>query len=159
MRPELLFGRMAFFAMWLYAGLTPAHGAQFLTLTIDKYTISAEIAATPAQRAAGLSGRSTLAPDVGMLFVFEELSRPRFWMRDTAIPLTIAFLDEDGRIVEIRDMAPFSLRLHSPRQPLRYALEMRRGWFSKKRITSGARVVGLERLRLPDRRLAAPESP
>ena len=80
-----------------------------------------------------------------MLFIFEELSRPQFWMRDTAIPLTIAFLDDDGRIVETRDMIPYSLRLHAPRQPVRYALEMRRGWFSDRRITNGVRVFGLER--------------
>lgn len=93
-----------------------------------------------------------------MLFIFEELSRPQFWMRDTAIPLTIAFLDDDGRIVETRDMIPYSLRLHAPRQPVRYALEMRRGWFSDRRITNGVRVFGLERLWSREM-LAAPETP
>lgn len=159
MRPKLHTGRMVFFALWLCACLTPAQGAQFLKLTIDKYTLSAEIAATPAQRARGLSGRPTLAANAGMLFVFEELSRPQFWMRDTAIPLTIAFLDDDGRIVEMRDMTPYSLRLHSPRQPVRYALEMPRGWFSKRRIANGTRVVGFEHLRRVDERSSAPKSP
>lgn len=93
-----------------------------------------------------------------MLFVFEALLRPQFWMRDTAIPLTIAFLDDDGRIVEMRDMTPYSLHLHAPRQPVRYALEMHQGWFNKRRITNGTHVLGLEGLQSSER-LVAPKSP
>lgn len=159
MRTRLNTGRVVFFALWLSACLGPAYGAQLLTLTINKYTVNVEVAATPAQRARGLSGRPALAANAGMLFVFEELSRPQFWMRDTAIPLTIAFLDDDGRIVETRDMTPYSLRVHAPRQTVRYALEMRRGWFRDRRITNGARVFGLERLPRDTDSLATPETP
>lgn len=150
---------MVFFAFWLCAYLGLARSAELLTLTIGKHTIRAEVVATPAQRAKGLSGRPMLAADAGMLFVFEALSRPQFWMRGTAIPLTIAFLDNDGRIVETRDMTPYSLRLHAPRQPVRYALEMRRGWFRDRRITNGTPVTGLERAARETDNLTAPETP
>lgn len=150
---------MAILAFCLYAILTPAHGAQFLTLTIGKYLIRAEVATTPTERAKGLSGRSSLAWDAGMLFVFEELLRPQFWMRDTVIPLTIAFLDDNGRIVEMRDMTPYSLRLHASRLPVRYALEMRQGWFTERRISNGTHVRGLEGLQFKDEMLMAPKSP
>lgn len=147
------------FALSLGAYLVPAHGGELLKLTIEEYTFNAEVADTPAQRATGLSGRSRLTADTAMLFVFEQSLRPQFWMRDTAVPLTIAFLDGDGRIVDMRDMTPYSLRLHVPRQPVRYALEMRQGWFNDRRIGKGTRVLGLERLPRANKGLTAPETP
>lgn len=150
---------MALLVVWFCACLTPAQGADFLKLSIAKHAFTVEIAATPHQRAKGLSGRPRLPADTGMLFIFERLLRPRFWMQDTTIPLTIAFIDDDGRIVEMRDMAPNTARLHAPEKPVRYALEMRQGWFSDRRISNGAQVFGLESVRRTSASLAAPEAP
>lgn len=159
MRRKLAVRRMAFVALWLWIYLVPAGAAGFVVLRIGEADLSAEIAATPAERAVGLSGRRQLEKDSGMLFVFERPLRPQFWMRDTGVPLSIAFIDDDNRVVEMYDMKPYSLRLYRPRKPVRYALEMQRGWFRAKRVAVGARVVGLDRLPQFEQSLAAPEAP
>lgn len=159
MRRKLAVRRIACVALWLCVYLAPAGAAGLVTLRIGEAELSAEIAATPAERAVGLSGRQQLDNDSGMLFVFERPLRPQFWMRDTGVPLSIAFIDDDNRIVEMFDMKPYSLRLYRPRKPVRYALEMQRGWFRAKRVAVGARVAGLERLPQFAQSLAAPEAP
>lgn len=96
-----------------------------------------EVAQTPEERARGLMGREHLGPDEGMLFIFEKEDYHSFWMKDTRIPLSLAFIDKQGRILKITDMKPFTLESHSPPAPILYALEMRRGWFSAHGIKTG----------------------
>jgi len=101
-------------------------------LAIGAHTLTAEIAATDEHRSTGLMYRFSLPPDHGMLFVFEA-SRPlSFWMRNTYVPLSIAFIDLQGRIVNIEDMAPKSEVSTWSAGPALYALEMRKGWFLQK---------------------------
>ncbi len=101
-----------------------------------------EVAATPAQRAQGLMGRTALADDAGMLFVFETADRHCFWMKDTPLPLSIAFLGDDGTVVGIADMQPETRELHCAAVPVRYALEVRQGSFARRSIAPGGVVTG-----------------
>ena len=113
------------------------------TLSIGQQKVIAEIAATPDQRSTGLMHRFSLKPDHGMIFVFEHPEPQAFWMKNTFIPLSIAFIGGDGRIVNIEDMAPQDESQHWSAGPAQYALEMRKGWFAEHGIGPGDRVVGL----------------
>ncbi len=113
------------------------------TLTVQFFQVQAEVASTPAERAQGLMGRKSLAPNHGMLFVFESVGRQCFWMKNTPLPLTIAFLAEDGSIINTADMAPFSETPHCSAAPVRFALEMEQGWFRSRGVLVGDKVTGL----------------
>ena len=121
----------------------PNTGLPTTRLAIGSHTLTAEIAATDAQRSTGLMHRFSLAPDSGMLFVFESPRLRPFWMRNTYVALSIAFIDANGTIVNIEDMAPHDERPTWSSVPVLYALEMRKGWFAQKGIAAGARVQGL----------------
>lgn len=108
-----------------------------IPLYIKDKEIWVEVAKTPEQRAQGLMWRKDLGDNGGMLFIFEEEEYHSFWMKNTYIPLSIAFIDKNGRIIEIRDMKPLSTETHSPSKPILYALEMKKGWFSKNGIRKG----------------------
>lgn len=114
-------------------------------LEIDSHHIQAEVAADPQSRSYGLMHRQSLLPDTGMLFVFESVGQPCFWMKNTPLPLSIAFIDRNGYIVNIADMQPLSTASHCPAAPILYALEMEQGWFESKEIHAGARVRHLPR--------------
>jgi len=116
------------FLLWI----SIAHSQSLLKipLYIKSREISVEVAKTPEERAHGLMGRKDLGKDEGMLFVFETEDYHGFWMKDTHVPLSIAFIDKECRIVRITDMKPRTLESHIPPQPILYALEMKRGWFS-----------------------------
>jgi uncharacterized membrane protein (UPF0127 family) len=113
------------------------------TLTIGEHKITAEVAVKPDERELGLMNRFSLKPDHGMLFVFERTEPLAFWMKNTFIPLSIAFMAEDGRIVNIEDMAPQTEDPHWSKGPARYALEMKKGWFAERGIGPGAIVKGV----------------
>jgi hypothetical protein len=115
------------------------------TLTIGNHTITVEVASTPEQRATGLMNRFSLRPDQGMLFVFERAEVQAFWMKNTYVPLSIAFIDASGRIVNIEDMAPQTENSHWSRGPVQFALEMRKGWFAERGVRVGDRVDGIPR--------------
>jgi len=104
------------------------------------HVIQAEVAADGPTRARGLMMRESLAPNAGMLFVFQEKAGQCFWMKNTLIPLSIAFIDDDGSIVNIRDMQPHSEDSHCSDRPVRYALEMEQGWFARRGIQAGDRL-------------------
>jgi len=130
----------------LAAFLTAAAAAADLpttTLTINGHKIVAEIASTQDQRSLGLMNRFSLQPDHGMLFVFERAEPLAFWMKNTYIPLSIAFIGSDGRIVNIDDMKPQTEDSHWSKGPALYALEMKKGWFQERGITAGAAVEGI----------------
>ncbi len=114
-----------------------------LELTINGHHVTAEVAATEATRTTGLMRRFSLRPDHGMLFVFEQPQPLAFWMKNTYIPLSIAFIATDGRILNIEDMAPLTEMTHDSRGPAIYALEMKKGWFAQLGIQPGDRVDGL----------------
>lgn len=92
--------------------------------------LTLELAVTPAQRMQGLMFRPSLPPDQGMLFIFENDTSTGFWMRNTLIPLSIAYLDAGGTVLDIQDMQPLTETIHAPAAPYRYALEVNQGWFT-----------------------------
>jgi uncharacterized membrane protein (UPF0127 family) len=116
-------------------------------LRAGMHLIRAEVAADFATRGRGLMHRKGLAPNAGMLFVFDGPSQQCMWMKNTYIPLSVAFLDEEGTIINIADMQPHSEQTHCSARPALYALEMTRGWFAERGIKPGAKLGGLDKLR------------
>jgi hypothetical protein len=119
--------------------MSSAHSQSFpkIPLYFHQREIWVEVATTPEERNRGLMGRKHLGKDDGMLFIFEKEDFHGFWMKDTLIPLSIAFIDKEGRIVWMTDMKPFTLDSHIPPRPILYALEMNQGWFAKNSIHVG----------------------
>jgi len=114
-----------------------------IELKIGIYRIEAELADTSVARQTGLMYRSFLPTNSGMLFVFEEKGIHCFFMRNTKVALSIAFIDDDGKIVNIADMEPETLNNHCPRSPVRFALEMNQKWFAQRAIGPGTVIQGL----------------
>ena len=114
-----------------------------IPLVVGGRKVVAEVARAPAEMATGLMWRFSLRPDHGMLFVYDQPRHMSFWMRNTFIPLSIAFIAADGRILNIADMAPQDESLHWSKGPALYALEMRKGWFAERGIRAGDAVKGL----------------
>jgi uncharacterized membrane protein (UPF0127 family) len=136
--------RTTFAALLAATPLAAAAGAPLpqAKLHVGAHIFKVEVATNPAQRAQGLMGRTLLADDAGMLFVFEAAGRRCFWMKDTPLPLSIAFLADDGSVVNIADMAPQTTDLHCAAAPVRYALEVQQGRFRDKGIQPGMRLSG-----------------
>jgi len=116
------------------------------TLTIGTHKLTAEVATTPAQMQTGLMNRFSLKPDHGMLFVYERPEALSFWMRNTYIALSIAFISADGTILNIEDMQPQTDDTHWSKGSAQFALEMKKGWFAERGIIPGHRVQGLNKL-------------
>lgn len=114
-----------------------------INLQINQSLLHAEVADTEAKRAQGLMHRQALAPNSGMLFVFDEINTPCFWMKNTPLPLSIAFITEQGVISNIEQMTPFNTVSICPIVPVKFALEMEQGWFTKHRIYAGDQVKHL----------------
>ena len=134
---------LALLAISTSASSLAASGAPFpvVRLQLGMYQIKAELASTPAQREQGLMHREKLAPNEGMLFDFEAPAHVCMWMKNTRIPLSVAFIDQDGVIVNIEDMAPMTKTNHCGKKPVRYALEMNQGWFKRRNLNSGSKVT------------------
>ena len=130
--------------LWLAAAPAVAQLPE-IPLTIADHALTAEVAATTETRGQGLMHRRMLPENRGMLFVFREPGPHAMWMMNTYIPLSVAFLDESGRIINIADMQPHTRDSHGASKPAKYALEMNQGWFAKRGIKPGARLEGLER--------------
>ena len=107
------------------------------------HVIQAEVVSEPGTRAQGLMHRKSLAQNAGMLFIFDSQSVHCMWMKNTLIPLSVAFIDDRGTIVNIADMEPHSEASHCAGQPVRYALEMNRGWFAARGVKPGSRLGGI----------------
>lgn len=135
----------------LLCGLAGVAQAQMprVDLSLGFYRVEAEVAADQKNRALGLMGRRSLAPQQGMLFVFAAPARHCMWMKNTFLPLSVAFLDEEGSVINIEDMQPETENNHCAARPARFALEMNQGWFAGKGIKSGARLTGLEKAQPP----------
>jgi uncharacterized membrane protein (UPF0127 family) len=113
-----------------------------ITLNAGMHNIRAEVAQTPQQRAIGLMHRREMPMHEGMLFVFEQAGTQCFWMKNTLLPLSIAYLEDDGTVVNIADMQPESLESHCSARPVRHALEMNQGWFKRRGVKAGDRITG-----------------
>ena len=134
---------IAFAAACASADAQPApQSLPTVRLNAGIHNIEAELAQTPEQRSVGLMHRPSMATPHGMLFAFEQLTTQCFWMKNTLLPLSIAFLAEDGTVVNIADMQPQTTAPHCSAQPVRYALEMNQGWFAKRGIKSGSKITG-----------------
>ena len=120
-----------------------------MDLSVGMYRIDAEVAADQGNRMQGLMQRRSMAAQQGMLFVFPQEDRHCMWMRNTFIPLSVAFLDRDGRIINIEDMQPQTENNHCSAKPARYALEMNLGWFAQRGIKPGVKLGGLDKAPRP----------
>lgn len=120
-----------------------AQGLRTVALGIGMYKVQAEVADTEQSRETGLMHRKALEPNAGMLFVFDEAQPYCFWMKNTLVPLSIAFINDAGEIVNIEDMKPQTEVSHCAAQPVRYALEMNQGWFRSKGVRAGHKFEGL----------------
>ena len=118
-----------------------------IALTAGIHRIDAQVAATPAQRQIGLMWRKEMPQNEGMLFIFEQPSVQCFWMMNTLLPLTAAFVADDGRIVNLADMKPQTTDSHCSAKPVRYVLEMNQGWFARRALAAGSRLGGLPAVR------------
>lgn len=128
------------------AGTAQQNQLPLVELIAGVHRIQAEVAATPDSRQIGLMQRRTMALQHGMLFVFPEPGKLCMWMRNTLIPLSVAFLDERGRIINIEDMQPKTENTHCAARSARYALEMNLGWFKKRGLGAGFAIQGIEKV-------------
>ncbi len=121
---------------------TPQTQLPRIQLSAGMYQIDAQVAQSPDQREIGLMFRTQMPVNEGMLFIFETPSKQCFWMKNTVLPLTAAFLADDGSIVNLADMQPQTTTPHCSAKPVRYVLEMNQGWFAKKSIKAGVKLKG-----------------
>jgi uncharacterized membrane protein (UPF0127 family) len=132
-------------ALLLAASTAGAQQVRFgaTQLNAGMHLIKAEVAANDAQRQQGLMHREKMPANAGMVFVFDQASTQCMWMKNTLLPLSVAFIDEAGKIVNIEDMQPQTLDNHCSTRPVKYALEMNLGWFKQKNIKPGVKIAGL----------------
>jgi uncharacterized protein len=116
-----------------------------MPLNAGIHLIQAEVANTADTRMIGLMHRKKLGANNGMLFVFPDVGRHCMWMKNTFVPLSVAFIDESGVILNIADMQPLNEESHCATAPARFALEMNQGWFAAKGIKPGAKISGIEK--------------
>ena len=132
-------------ALLLLAAAPAAAQLPRLELTAGFHRIEAEVAADPNSRQQGLMHRRTMETNDGMLFVFTLDERHCMWMRNTLLPLAVAFLDLDGRVINIEEMKPQTEINHCAAKPASYALEMNAGWFAQRGIKPGQKIGGIDR--------------
>ena len=138
--------------VWLVIGLAPSAATwsqELPQITLQRarlgagiYQIDVQLALTPTEQQTGLMHRKDMAQQEGMLFVFPQPLTQCFWMKNTLLPLTAAFVADDGRIVNLVDMKPLSLDSHCSEEPVRFVLEMNQGWFARKNIKAGFKLSG-----------------
>ncbi|WP_091569522.1 DUF192 domain-containing protein [Oryzisolibacter propanilivorax] len=121
----------------------PQLGLPRVELTAGMHRIEAQVARSPSERQVGLMLRRDMPAHEGMLFVFEQPGVQCFWMKNTLLPLTAAFVADDGTIVNLADMQPQTEDSHCSAKPVRYVLEMNRGWFQQRGLKAGARLAGV----------------
>lgn len=133
---------------WLVMAAAPAlaqnapQSLPTIKLGAGIHNIVAQVAQNPEQRATGLMFRTSMPTNEGMLFVFEQPAKQCFWMKNTLLPLSIAFIADNGTVLNIADMKPQSLDSHCSVEPVRYVLEMNVGWFAKRGIKPGTKLTG-----------------
>ncbi len=145
---RILFSQILALTLMLLTGPASADMPR-IELTVGFYRIEAEVAANQDNRMQGLMQRRAMAANQGMLFVFPQDARHCMWMRNTLLPLSVAFLDAEGRILNIEDMQPQTEDNHCAAGPARFALEMNLGWFAGKGLQSGTRIAGIDKAPRP----------
>jgi len=131
------------FALAFAAAPALAQDLPVVQLSAGMHSIRAEVAADFSTRARGLMHRASMPANSGMLFIFDEPAIHCMWMKNTLIPLSVAFLDDAGTVINIADMQPHSEQSHCAARQARYALEMNRGWFAARGIKPGMRLGGI----------------
>ena len=116
-------------------------------LTAGMHVIQAEVAANDPERQQGLMFRQKMGSNAGMVFVFDQAAKQCMWMKNTLLPLSVAFLDEKGAVINVEDMQPQTLASHCSAKPAKYALEMNLGWFKQRNIKPGIAIAGLPLLK------------
>ena len=129
----------------VFAGSQANAAGKNINLKIGAHSIKAEVVYTPEARTRGLMLREKIGKNNGMLFVFDQLGYHSMWMKNTLIPLSVAFIDAKGKIINIAEMTPHSEVTHSAEGPARFALEMNSGWFKARNIAPGAVIAGLDK--------------
>ena len=129
-------------ALGVQAQNAPQMNLERVQLSSSMHRIDAQIASTPEQRQTGLMFRKDMPQHEGMIFIFDQPEKQCFWMKNTLLPLSAAFIADDGTIVNIEDMKPLVLNEHCSKQPVRFVLEMNKGWFAKKGIKTGSKLHG-----------------
>jgi hypothetical protein len=120
----------------------PQAGLPRTTLSLGIHQLQVQVAQTPEQHATGLMFRTEMPQQEGMLFIFKTPSQQCFWMKNTLIPLTAAFVEDDGTVVNLEDMQPQTTQSHCSHKPVRFVLEVNKGWFAKKGLAPGAKLQG-----------------
>jgi uncharacterized membrane protein (UPF0127 family) len=143
-QPSLTLTRTAAALLALWSSFALADLPE-VVLTINKHALTAEVASTDATRSTGLMHRRMLPESRGMLFVFPDVGIHAMWMMNTHVPLSVAFIDTEGTIINIADMQPHTQNAHPATRPAKYALEMNQSWFRSRGIKPGDRVNGLEK--------------
>lgn len=144
--PNQYLGEIFVALFFVYSGVVLAQvntGLPTVELKTGIYRIQAELADTPKAREIGLMNRTSMPTNSGMLFIFEQKASHCFWMNNTKLPLSIAFIADDGKIVNIEEMQAETTNNHCPKATVRYALEMNKQWFSERVITPGSVITGL----------------
>ena len=139
---RLLAGAVLLACCATWAQPTPQMDLPHVTMQAGMYRIDAQVAMNERQREIGLMFRTEMPQPEGMLFVFELPAVQCFWMKNTVLPLTAAFVAEDGRIVNLADMKPQTTDSHCSTEPVRFVLEMNQGWFARKGIKAGFKLTG-----------------
>jgi hypothetical protein len=137
--------------LMLCGGMVACHphsdsGLPVVTLHIGEWNVKAEVAATVIDQETGLMFRTQMGENEGMIFVFQDYVRRAFWMHNTYLPLSVAFLDDQGILLNVEDMQPQTDTPHWSSGPAKYALEMKQGWFAKRGIAPGVKVAGFDKL-------------
>jgi hypothetical protein len=142
---RLAASRVLLGALLLLGALAARADVTFPTsqIRIGPHALKVEVAASDPQRTQGLMHRKALGKNDGMLFVFDQLEYHSMWMKNTLLPLSVAFVDDKGEILNILDMEPQTLDTHMAAGPARYAIETNKGWFAEKKIKAGDKVTGL----------------
>lgn len=140
-----VFAGLAGLMLWMAQAIAqdgPQPRLPTIDLTAGMHVIRTELARSPQEQMVGMMFRKTMGANEGMLFVNDNSETRCFWMRNTLLPLSIAFIADDGTIVNIADMKPLDERSHCSTKPVRYALEVNQGWFAKRGITAGFKLRG-----------------
>ncbi len=138
----------AFALAFAFALPAPAQAApRFIPVKVAGHALRVEVAATVEERMQGLMFRTKLGADDGMLFVFDEPAYHAMWMKNTPLPLSVAFVDGEGSILNILDMEPHTLDPHMAAGPARFAIETNKGWFARRGIKAGDKVTGLPKVK------------
>lgn len=142
MKRAALCASMLTASLWAIAQDVPQMDLPRIPLQAGMHRIDTQVAASPEQRSTGLMFRKEMPQHEGMLFVFEQAAVQCFWMKNTLLPLTAAFVGDDGVIVNLADMKPQTTDSHCSSRPVRFVLEMNQGWFAKKGIKAGYKLTG-----------------